>query len=154
MADIIDNEEQNNQILETTKDNLIERIEAQGTILGHPKGLFLLFFTELWERFSYYGMRAILILYMTKLWIENGLEIPESSATLIYGFFTGFVYFTPIIGGWIDKNKVVAVSNGLTGDVADLAAGQATLSNMLLFPAILIVAFAILYFFGKKTSNA
>ena len=76
MADIIDNEEQNNPILETTKDNLIERIEAQGTILGHPKGLFLLFFTELWERFSYYGMRAILILYMTKLWIENGLEIP------------------------------------------------------------------------------
>lgn len=62
--------------------------------------------------------------------------------------------FQPIIGGWIDKNKVVAVSNGLTGDVADLAAGQATLSNMLLFPAILIVAFAILYFFGKKTSNA
>ena len=62
--------------------------------------------------------------------------------------------FQPIIGGWIDKNKVVAVSNGLTGDVADLAAGQATLSNMLLFPAILIVAFAVLYFFGKKTSNA
>ena len=62
--------------------------------------------------------------------------------------------FQPIIGGWIDKNKVVAVSTGLTGDVADLAAGQATLSNMLLFPAILIVAFAILYFFGKKTSNA
>jgi MFS family permease len=62
--------------------------------------------------------------------------------------------FQPIIGGWIDKNKVAAVSSGLTGDVADLAAGQATLSNMLLFPAILIVAFAGLYFFGKKTSNA
>jgi MFS family permease len=62
--------------------------------------------------------------------------------------------FQPIIGGWIDKNKVVAVSSGLTGDVADLAAGQATLSNMLLFPGILIVAFAGLYFFGKKTSNA
>ncbi len=62
--------------------------------------------------------------------------------------------FQPIIGGWIDKNKVAAVSSGLTGDVADLAAGQATLSNMLLFPGILIVAFAGLYFFGKKTSNA
>ena len=113
MADIIDNEEQNNPILETTKDNLIERIEAQGTILGHPKGLFLLFFTELWERFSYYGMRAILILYMTKLWIENGLEIPESSATLIYGFFTGFVYFTPIIGGWI-ADKYLGQRNAIT----------------------------------------
>ncbi|MHA8073643.1 MFS transporter [Aquirufa sp. HETE-40SA] len=62
--------------------------------------------------------------------------------------------FQPIIGGWIDKNKVAAVSSGLTGDVADLAAGQATLSNMLLFPGILIVAFAGLYFFGKKASHA
>jgi len=62
--------------------------------------------------------------------------------------------FQPIIGGWIDKNKVAAVSSGLTGDVADLAAGQATLSNMLLFPAILIAAFAGLYFFGKKAKLA
>ncbi len=59
--------------------------------------------------------------------------------------------FQPIIGSWIDSNKAVAVANGLTGDVADLAAGQATLSNMLIFPGILIVAFAALYFFGKKT---
>jgi MFS family permease len=62
--------------------------------------------------------------------------------------------FQPIIGGWIDKNKVVALSQGLKGDVADLAAGQATLSNMLLFPSILIVAFAGLYFFGKKAKHA
>ena len=54
--------------MDTNKD-LITRIEAQGTIFGHPKGLFLLFFTEMWERFSYYGMRGILILYMTKLWV-------------------------------------------------------------------------------------
>jgi predicted MFS family arabinose efflux permease len=62
--------------------------------------------------------------------------------------------FQPIIGGWIDKNKAVAVGQGLSGDVADLAAGQATLSNMLLFPAILIVAFAGLYFFQKKAKHA
>jgi hypothetical protein len=62
--------------------------------------------------------------------------------------------FQPIIGGWIDKNKAVAVGSGLSGDVADLAAGQATLSNMLLFPGILIVAFAGLYFFGKKANHA
>jgi MFS family permease len=62
--------------------------------------------------------------------------------------------FQPIIGGWIDKNKAVAVGQGLVGDVADLAAGQATLSNMLLFPVILIVAFAGLYFFGKKAAQA
>jgi hypothetical protein len=62
--------------------------------------------------------------------------------------------FQPIIGSWIDKNKAIAVSSGLSGDVADLAAGQATLSNMLLFPAILIVAFAGLYFFGNKAKQA
>ncbi|WP_306551541.1 sugar MFS transporter [Daejeonella sp.] len=58
--------------------------------------------------------------------------------------------FQPIIGAWIQENKVVAVSQGLAGDAADLAAGQATLSNMLLFPAILIVAFLALYLYMKK----
>ena len=62
--------------------------------------------------------------------------------------------FQPIIGGWIDSNKTVALSNGLVGDAADLAAGQATLSNMLIFPAILIVAFRGLYFLGKKVNHA
>ena len=62
--------------------------------------------------------------------------------------------FQPIIGGWIDKNKEVALGNGLVGDAADLAAGQATLSNMLIFPAILIVAFLGLYFLGKKVNHA
>ena len=62
--------------------------------------------------------------------------------------------FQPIIGGWIDSNKTVALSNGLVGDAADLAAGQATLSNMLIFPAILIVAFLGLYFLGKKVNRA
>ena len=104
--EIIDN-------VENEGNSLIDRIEAQGRIFGHPKGLYLLFFTELWERFSYYGMRAILILYMTKLWIENGLNIPESSATLIYGFFTGFVYFTPIIGGWI-ADRYLGQRNAIT----------------------------------------
>ncbi len=58
--------------------------------------------------------------------------------------------FQPIIGAWIQENKLVAVSKGLAGDAADLAAGQATLSNMLLFPAILILAFLALYLYMKK----
>ncbi|WP_165026877.1 peptide MFS transporter [Dysgonomonas sp. ZJ279] len=68
---------------------------------GHPKGLYLLFFTEMWERFSYYGMRAILVLYLTKSYLEGGLSIDKQDASLIYGFFTGFVYLTPLIGGWL-----------------------------------------------------
>lgn len=70
----------------------------------HPKGLYLLFTVEMWERFSYYGMRALLIFYLTKTWLDGGLGYNEQTGNLIYGFFTGFVYFTPIIGGWIADN--------------------------------------------------
>lgn len=129
MADIIDNEEQNNPILETTKDNLIERIEAKGTILGHPKGLFLLFFTEMWERFSYYGMRGVLILYMTKMWAENGLNIPEDKATLYYGFFTGFVYFTPLLGGLI-ADRFIGQRRAITIGGITMLFGQLVLFSM------------------------
>lgn len=67
----------------------------------HPKGLYMLFFVEMWERFSYFGMRGILMLYLTKAYLEGGLAIDPQDASLIYGFFTGFVYFTPLIGGWL-----------------------------------------------------
>lgn len=82
---------------------------------GHPKGLYLLFFTEMWERFSYYGMRAILILYLTKKLFEGGLAMDTQHATLLYGYFTGLVYFTPLIGGWLaDKylGKRLAITIG------------------------------------------
>jgi POT family proton-dependent oligopeptide transporter len=106
--------------------DVITELEKQGTILGHPKGLYLLFFTELWERFSYYGMRAILMLYMTKLYLENGLEIPKDSASLIYGFFTGFVYFTPIIGGWL-ADKFLGQRNAITIGGITMFLGQLVL---------------------------
>lgn len=63
---------------------------------GHPKGLFLLFFVEMWERFSFYGMRALIVLYM----IEN-LMFSAQKAGNIYGLYTGLVYLTPILGGYI-----------------------------------------------------
>ena len=66
------------------------------TNTGHPKGLYLLFFTEMWERFSYYGMRAIFILFMVK-----ALLISNADASNIYGSFTGLVYLTPLLGGYI-----------------------------------------------------
>lgn len=63
---------------------------------GHPKGLYLLFLTEMWERFSYYGMRAIFVLYMTKM-----LLMGDSEASTIYGSYTGLVYLTPLLGGYL-----------------------------------------------------
>ena len=68
--------------------------DLQGTIMGHPKGLFILFFAEMWERFSYYGMRALLIFYLTKHFLFS-----EDAAYGIYGAYTTLVYITPVIGG-------------------------------------------------------
>ena len=68
----------------------------QRTFLGHPIGLYVLFFTEMWERFSYYGMKAILILYMI-----NYLKMAPRDAGNIYKLYTTFVYVTPILGGII-----------------------------------------------------
>lgn len=68
---------------------------------GHPRGLSTLFFTEMWERFSYYGMRAILLLYMTKLATEGGLGFDEKYAGLIYATYVSSVWYLPLIGGWM-----------------------------------------------------
>src|SRR5688500_7846800 len=70
---------------------------------GHPRGLSTLFFTEMWERFSYYGMRAILILYMTAAatGATPGLGFEDSRAAPIYGLYTGMVYLMALPGGWV-----------------------------------------------------
>lgn len=74
------------------------------TKTSHPPGLYLLFFTEMWERFSYYGMRGLLMLYLTKAVIEGGLGFADGDAGMIYGIYTGLVYLTPIFGGWLADN--------------------------------------------------
>ena len=71
------------------------------TVLGHPAGLFILFFTEMWERFSYYGMRAILVMFLTSSLIDGGWAWPRASALALYGTYTAMVYLTPILGGFI-----------------------------------------------------
>jgi POT family proton-dependent oligopeptide transporter len=76
------------------------------TFFGHPRGLSTLFFTELWERFSYYGMRALLVLYMTTETISAnpGMGMGVGQATAIYGLYTFFVYVLSLPGGWIADN--------------------------------------------------
>jgi POT family proton-dependent oligopeptide transporter len=68
---------------------------------GHPRGLATLFFTEMWERFSYYGMRALLVLYMTGSVMQPGLGFPDAKATQIYGLYTMLVYLMGIPGGYV-----------------------------------------------------
>lgn len=68
----------------------------QEEVIGHPKGLFLLFMAEMWERFSYYGMRALLIFYLVQHWLFS-----DSEASIIYGAYTALVYITPVVGGYL-----------------------------------------------------
>ena len=71
------------------------------TWLGHPVSLSTLFFTELWERFSYYGMRALLVLFMVDEVQKGGMGMNDEMATSIYGLYTAFVYLACLPGGWI-----------------------------------------------------
>lgn len=71
-------------------------IQKEPEFAGHPKGLYMLFFAEMWERFSYYGMRALLIFYLTKHWL-----FADDKANLIYGAYTSLVYITPVLGGYL-----------------------------------------------------
>jgi POT family proton-dependent oligopeptide transporter len=83
---------------------LVLLLIAGGTIVasskkefaGHPKGLYVLFFAEMWERFSYYGMRALLIFYLTQHWLYN-----DEKASVIYGAYTALVYIAPVLGGYL-----------------------------------------------------
>jgi POT family proton-dependent oligopeptide transporter len=110
----------------------------QGDLFGHPRGLTYLFTTEMWERFSYYGMRALLVLYMVKYafqperaqeiigfaTLKAGLEAlfgplgVQPLSSQVYGLYTGLVYFTPILGGiladrWLGQRKTVVVGAAL-----------------------------------------
>ena len=70
---------------------------------GHPRALGVLFFTEMWERFSYYGMRALLVLYLTK-----SVGFSDNQAFLLYGAYTTLVYITPVAGGYLADHYIGA----------------------------------------------
>ncbi len=72
-----------------------------GTWFGHPRGLATLFFTEMWERFSYYGMRALLLLYMTAAVSAGGLGMSSEEGGAVYGLFAAGAYMASLPGGWI-----------------------------------------------------
>ncbi len=104
------------------------------TLWGHPKGLYILFLTEMWERFSYYGMRTLLIYYMIK-----HLMIAQADASQIYGLYTGLVYFTPFFGGiladrWWGQRRTVIVGGVL------MAIGHFVMAfESLFFPALALL---------------
>lgn len=105
---------------------------AEKTWFGQPRGLTILFLTNMWEQFSYFGMRALLIYYMTK-----ELLINQQTSSFIYGSYTAFAYFTPIVGGaiadrWLGKRKAVIIGASI------MAAGH----FMMAFEPLLYIALA------------
>ncbi|WP_181306483.1 peptide MFS transporter [Rufibacter sp. XAAS-G3-1] len=86
---------------QVSKHNIPYGTQSTELDLRHPKALYLLFFTEMWERFSYYGMRALLTLYLISEISDGGLGWSSAEAGQLYGIYTGLVYVTPLIGGFI-----------------------------------------------------
>ena len=78
----------------------------KSTVLGHPAGLFVLFFTEMWERFSFYGMRSLLILFLTASFTDGGWEWTRENASALFGSYVGLVYLSTMLGGYF-ADKVI-----------------------------------------------
>lgn len=78
----------------------------QSTVLGHPSGLFVLFFTEMWERFSFYGMRSLLVLFLTSGLLSGGWEWEREQAMALFGSYVGLVYLSTMLGGYFADKKI------------------------------------------------
>ncbi|HEX8233658.1 MAG TPA: peptide MFS transporter [Caulobacteraceae bacterium] len=115
---------------------------------GQPRGLSVLFLTEMWEKFSFYGMRAMLVYYMTRQ-----LMLGQQHASLVYGLYTGFVFFTPIIGGaiadrWLGKRKAVILGGSI------MALGHFMMTfEPLLYPALAAIAIGNGFFLPSLPSQ-
>ncbi|MDQ6891801.1 MAG: peptide MFS transporter [Acidobacteriota bacterium] len=96
---------------------------SQKQWLGHPRGLSTLFFTEMWERFSYYGMRGILILFLVASVQTGGFGLTDKTAAAIYGLYTGFVYLMALPGGWV-ADRILGQRNAVFLGGCIIAAGH------------------------------
>ena len=113
-----------------------------GVKKGHPRGLYTLFMTEMWERFSFYGMRALLVLFMTDAVVTGGLGLTDGVATAIYGLYTASVYLAALPGGWIADRFLGAQRSVWYGGIL-IMIGQFTLAlaptNMFFLGLVFVV---------------
>lgn len=101
--------------------------EVNNEVMGHPAGLFILFFTEMWERFSYYGMRALLVLFLVSAAGLGGWEWSNSDALQLYAVYTGLVYLTPIFGGII-ADKIIGFRKAVVWGALLMTLGHVALA--------------------------
>ena len=131
----------------TLTDTLPARAAGDQTFLGHPRGLFVIFATEMWERFSYYGMRAILVYYLTQ-----SMGYQREDALALYGIYTALVYLTPILGGWL-ADRYLGLRKGAVVGATVMVLGHFAMA----VPSLLHVALGLLIagngFFKPNTSS-
>jgi POT family proton-dependent oligopeptide transporter len=109
---------------------------------GHPRGLSTLFFTEMWERFSYYGMRALLTLYMTSKVVDGGLGFDEKYSSVIYATYVSSVWYLPLVGGWLADKFLGARRAVLIGGII-IACGHYSMafdSLPMFYAALILIA--------------
>jgi proton-dependent oligopeptide transporter, POT family len=116
--------------------------DGDRSFFGHPRGLSTLFFTEMWERFSYYGMRAILLLYMVKSFQEGGLGFDEKYAGIIYATYVSSVWYLPLPGGWLADRVLGARRAVLLGGII-IACGHYSMainSKLTFYAGLILIA--------------
>ncbi len=100
---------------------------AGGTVLDHPSGLFILFFTEMWERFSFYGMRALLVLFLVTALDGGGWGWSRENAAILFAWYTGLVYLTPLFGGII-ADRIMGYKSAVVVGALLMTLGHASLA--------------------------
>jgi POT family proton-dependent oligopeptide transporter len=123
-------------------------------VLGHPAGLFVLFFTEMWERFSYYGMRALLIMFFTAKLVDGGWGWPKGHAMAIFGTYTSLVYISTLLGGYF-ADKVVGYRYAVLIGALLMTLGHASMaveSPFFIYTGLTLLVFGSGFFKPNMTS--
>src|SRR5690554_3908018 len=128
---------------------LIKHLAKKGVddtmIMGHPAGLFVLFFTEMWERFSYYGMRALLTVFLITEIAKGGWEWTNADAMQLYAWYTGLVYLTPLLGG-ILADKFTGFRKAILIGALIMTLGHASMAFELVSPTFFYAGLIMMIF--------
>lgn len=130
-------------------ESLIGHLDQQGVnnkmVMGHPAALFVLFFTEMWERFSYYGMRALLTVFLITEIADGGWGWTNADAMKLYAWYTGLVYLTPLIGGMI-ADRLTGFRKAIVLGAAVMTMGHASMALEMIDPIFFFVGLGLMIF--------
>ncbi|UFH35972.1 peptide MFS transporter [Flavobacterium acetivorans] len=124
------------------------------SVLGHPAGLFVLFFTEMWERFSFYGMRSLLILFLTTSFADGGWEWTRENASALFGSYVGLVYLSTMMGGYF-ADKVIGFRWAVVVGAVLMTLGHASMAvetEFSIYLGLLLLVFGNGFFKPNMTS--